>query len=182
MASSSHSRRARVGLQMWKSLLLGIAFALVTAQSFAQNRTDRVSQVTVEENKTAALNELSNEYLECAAYFTVTAHCIAGYPALRVPKLVRDNRLLAKTALGLAISNSGVRLTNASAEAGSKSVAPTLMRSIDGNCLNIRDLSERYDAFCKRLMTEPSERLADLLAGRMCTGFFKCELSSRSRE
>src|SRR5262245_47784898 len=136
---------------MWKLLLVGIALVLGIALASAQNRIDKIGQVALGENQTAALTKLSNEYLECAAYFSVTAYCIGGYPAPNVPKLVRDNQHLARTALGLAISNAGVAgLTSASAEARSKSVATALMQSINDNCLNIRDLSERYDAFCKR--------------------------------
>jgi hypothetical protein len=170
---------------MWKAVLLGLALGLGTVQASAQNRINKSRQITVEENenKTAALNELSNEYFECAAYFTVTAYCIGGYPAPGIPKLVRDNQHLSKTALDLVISNGGaVRLTKASAEAELKSVAGALMRSINNNCLNIRNLSERYDAFCGQLMRGANERFPDLLAGRICTGHFKCELGRRSGE
>ena len=83
-----------------------------------------------------------------------------------------------KTALSLAISTGRiVGVTSASVEARSKPVAAGQMQSIDGNCLNIRDLSERYDAFCKRLMQVPDNRFEELLAGRICTGLFKCTLS-----
>jgi hypothetical protein len=85
---------------------------------------------------------------------------------------------LAKTALGLAISTGRVvGLTSASVEAKSKPVAAGQMQSINSNCLNIRDLSERYDAFCKQLMQVPDNRFEELLAGRICTGLFKCTLS-----
>jgi hypothetical protein len=70
-----------------------------------------------------------------------------------------------------------VGVTSASVEARSKPVAAGQMQSIDGNCLNVRDLSERYDAFCKRLMQVPDSRFEELLAGRICTGLFKCTLS-----
>jgi hypothetical protein len=63
-----------------RALVLGIV------QASAQNRIDKIGQNT-EENKTAGLKELSNEYLGCAAYFTISD---------------------SKTALDLAISNGGV--------------------------------------------------------------------------
>lgn len=168
---------------MWKPLLVGITLVLGIAVASAQNRIDKIEQIAVQENKTAALVELSNEYLECAAYFAVTAYCIGGYPAPTVPKLVRDNQYLANAALSLAISNGGVvGLSSASVAAGSKSIATAQMRSIDNNCLKIGVLSERYDIFCKHLISRTDERIAELLARRICTGFFKCTLSSPSGE
>ena len=167
---------------MRKPLLVGIALVGIAPAS-AQEQINKADEVALQQDKTAALSELSNECLECAAYFTVTAYCIGGYPAPIVPKLVRDNQHSAKTALGLAISNGGVAgLTSASVVAGSKTVATALMRSIDDNCLNIGNLSKRYDAFCKRLMQRPDERLTELLTRRICTGLFKCALRRPSGE
>jgi hypothetical protein len=168
---------------MWKPLLVGITLVLSIAVASAQNRIDKIGQIAVQENKTAALVELSNEYLVCAAYFATTAYCMGGYPAPTVPKLVRDNQYLAKTALSLAISNGGaVGLSSASVAVGSKSVTTALMQSIDNNCLKIGVLSARYDMFCKHLISRADERIAELLTRRICTGFFKCTLSSRSGE
>ena len=163
---------------MRKPLLVGIALVGIAPAS-AQEQINKADEVALQQDKTAALSELSNECLECAAYFTVTAYCIGGYPAPIVPKLVRDNQHSASTALSLAISNGGVvGLTGASIEAGSKSLVTALMRSINNDCLNIGDLSERYDAFCKRLMQRPDERFAELLTRRICTGLFRCPLRS----
>lgn len=163
---------------MWKLALAVIALGFTIALASAQNQIDKVDPIAFQKTKTAALNELSGEYLECSAYFTVAAYCVAGYPSPTLPKIVRDYQHLAKTALSLAISTGRiVGLTSASVEARSKPVAAGHMQSIDGNCLNIRDLSERYDAFCKRLMQVPDNRFEELLAGRICTGLFKCTLS-----
>ena len=166
---------------MWKLALIASAFALTVTLAPAQ--PEKPGQVALQEDRAAALNELASEYLQCAAYFTVAAHCMAGFPAPAVPKLIRDNQQSAKVALALAISNGrSVGLTKALAEAGSKLVAAAQMSSINGNCLKIGNVSKRYDLFCKRLMQGPDERFAELLERRICTGLFKCALSRRSGE
>jgi hypothetical protein len=164
---------------MWKFVLAVIALGFSGALASAQNYVEHVDPSVLQKNKVTALNELSSEYLECSAYFTVTAHCRAGYPAPTVPKLIRDYQNSAKTALSLAISNGRVAgLTSASVEAGSKLVAKSQLQFINSDCLNIGDLSERYGAFCGQLMQVPDKRFQELLEGRICTGFFKCTLNN----
>ena len=164
---------------MWKLVVAVLALGLSGAVASAQNHVDNADSVALQRNKMAALNELSGEYLECSAYFTVTAYCTAGYPAPRIPKLQRDYQDSAKAALTLAISTGRVLgLTGASVEATSKLVATSQMQSIGNDCLNIRDLSERYGAFCKQLLQTPDGRFAELLTGRICAGLFKCPLNS----
>jgi hypothetical protein len=98
-----------------------------------------------------------------------------------VPKIVRDYQQAAKAALSLAISTGRVaRVTNSSADAQSKPVGAAQRQSIKSNCLNISDLSERYDAFCTQLMQAPDKRVEELLAGRYCTGQYRCFLSANS--
>ncbi|MGB9043023.1 MAG: hypothetical protein WCC81_11205 [Pseudolabrys sp.] len=158
-----------------------LALGLSGAVASAQNHVDNADSVALQQNKLAALNELSGEYLECSAYFTVTAYCTVGYPAPRIPKLQRDYRDWAKTALTLAISTGRVLgLTGASVEATSKLVATSQMQSISNDCSNVRDLSERYGAFCKQLLQTTDVRFAELLAGRICAGLFKCALNNNS--
>ena len=164
---------------MWKPALVALALCFGNVSASAQNHIDKVGSNEPQRNKMAALNELSGEYLECSAYFTVTAYCMGGYPAPTVPKLLRDYQHSAKAALGLAISTGrAVGLTSASVEATSKLVATSQMQSINSGCSNIRDLSQRYDAFCKQLLQAPDERFAELLAGKICTGLFRCTLNN----
>jgi hypothetical protein len=54
------------------------------------------------------------------------------------------------------------------------------MKLIGGDCLNMVELSQRYHAFCKKLMETPEKRLTELLEGRICTGLFKCAIVSNS--
>jgi hypothetical protein len=165
------------GPWMWKLIVGVIAIGLSSALASAQNHIDNVDTVALQKNKIAALSELSTEYLECSAYFTLTAYCLAGYPAPTVPKLLRDYQHSAKTALNLAISNGrSVGLATALIESRSKLVAARQTQSINGDCLNIGDLSERYSAFCRQLMQVPDKRFGELLEGRICTGLFKCSL------
>ena len=155
---------------MWKPILTVIALGFSIGSASAQSQIEKM----------AALNALSGEYLECAAYFSATAYCINGYPAPSVPKIVRDYQQAAKTALSRAISTGRVAgVTNSTAEAQSKPVG-VAQRQIKSNCLNISDLSERYDAFCKQLMQAPDKRVEELLAGRYCTGQYRCFLSANS--
>jgi len=166
---------------MWKLVLVVLALCFSNVLASAQNHIDKVDSAALQKNKMAALNALSGEYLECSAYFTVIAYCMGGYPAPTVPKLLRDYQQSAKTALGLAISTGrAVGLTSASVEATSKLVATSQMQSVNSGCSNIRDLSQRYDAFCKQLLQVPDERFAELLAGKICTGLFKCTLNNSS--
>ena len=164
---------------MWKLVLVVLALCFSYALASAQNHIDKVDSGMLQKNKMAALNELSGEYLDCSAYFTVTTHCMSGYPAPTVPKLLRDYQSSAKTALGLAISTGRVvGLTSASVEATSKLVVASQMQSVNDGCANIRNLSQRYDAFCKNLLQVPDKRFAELLAGKICTGLFKCTLNN----
>ena len=156
---------------MRKLILTVIALGFTIGPASAQSQIEKI----------AALNALSGEYLECAAYFSATAYCINGYPAPSVPKIVRDYQQAAKTALSRAISTGRVAgVTNSTAEAQSKPVGAAQRQSIKSNCLNISDLSERYDAFCKQLMQAPDKRVEELLAGRYCTGQYRCFLSANS--
>jgi len=163
-----------------KKLILAIcSLSLSGTLALAQNRISIADPNQPQKNKMAAVTELSGEYLECSAYFTVTAYCMAGYPAPSVPKFIRDHRTSARTALGLAASTSKVaRLSEV--EQTSKLIAASQMKSIGGDCLNMVELSQRYHAFCKNLMEAPEKRLAELLEGRICTGLFKCAIVSSS--
>jgi hypothetical protein len=156
---------------MWKFILTVITLGLTIGPAPAQSQMEKI----------AALNALSGEYLECAAYFSATAYCMNGYPAPSVPKIVRDFQQVAKTALSRAISTGRLAgVTNSTAEAQSKPVGAAQRQSIKSNCLNMSDLSERYDAFCKQLMQAPDRRVEELLAGRYCTGQYRCFLSANS--
>ena len=156
---------------MWKLILTVITLGFTIGSAPAQNQIEKI----------ATLNALSGEYLECAAYFSATAYCMNGYPAPSVPKIVRDYQQAAKTALSRAISTGRVAgVTNSTAEAQSKPVGAAERQSIKSSCLNISDLSERYDAFCKQLMQAPDRRVEELLAGRYCTGQYRCFLSANS--
>ena len=156
---------------MWKLILTVITLGFTIGPAPAQSQIEKI----------AALNALSGEYLECAAYFSATGYCMNGYPAPSVPKIVRDYQQAAKTALSRAITTGrAAGATNPSAEAQSKPVGAAQRQSIKSNCLNISDLSQRYDAFCKQLMQAPDRRVEELLAGRYCTGQYRCFLSANS--
>ena len=165
---------------MWKLSFVLIVFGFSIGLASAQSQIAKVDPLN--KNKTTALARLSGEYLECSAYFSVTAYCMADYPAPAVTKIVRDYQDAAKTALKLTTSaDSLAGVNNSSADARSKLFAVAQMEPVKRNCLNISDLSERYDAFCKQLMQAPDRRMDELLAGKICTGLFKCALSSPSR-
>ena len=158
-----------------------IAFGFSIGLASAQSQIAKVDPIALKQNKTTALARLSGEYLECSAYFSVTAYCMA-YPAPAVTKIVRDYQDAAKTALKLATSaNRLAGVNNSSVDARSKLFAVAQKEPVKRNCLNISDLSERYDAFCKQLMQAPDRRMDELLTGKICTGLFKCALSSPSR-
>ena len=115
---------------MRKLILTVIALGFTIGPAPAQSQIEKI----------AALNALSGEYLECAAYFSATAYCINGYPAPSVPKIVRDYQQAAKTALSRAITTGRVAgVTNSTAEAQSTPVGAAQRQSIKSNCLNISD-------------------------------------------
>ena len=89
---------------MWKLTFALIAFCFSMALASAQSQIDKVDPIALQKNKTTALARLSGEYLECSAYFSVTAYCMAGYPAPAATKIVRDYQDAAKVALKLAVS------------------------------------------------------------------------------
>jgi hypothetical protein len=156
---------------MWKHILTAIALGFTIGPAPAQNQIEKI----------AALNTLSGEYLECAAYFSAVAYCMTGYPAPLVPKISRDYQQAAKIALSRANSTGRVAGgTDSLAEAQSKPVGATKGQSIKSNCLNFSDLAEHYDAFCKQLMQAPDKRVEELLAGRYCTGQYRCFLGANS--
>ena len=161
---------------MWKLPFTVIAFGFSIGLASAQSPIAKVDPLN--KNKTTAFARLSGEYLECSAYFSVTAYCMADYPAPAVTKIVRDYQDAAKTALKLATSADRLAGVNNSSI---KLFAVAQMEPIKRNCLNISDLSERYDAFCKQLMQAPDRRMDELLTGKICSGLFKCALSSPSR-
>ena len=161
---------------MWKLPFVLIVFGFSIGLASAQNQIAKVDPLN--KNKTTALARLSGEYLECSAYFSVTAYCMADYPAPAVTKIVRDYLDAAKTALKLVTSADRLAgVSNSSVDARSKLFAVAQMEPVKRNCLNISDLSERYDAFCRQLMQAPDRRMAELLTGKICTGLFKCALS-----
>jgi hypothetical protein len=155
-----------------------IAFGFSIGLSSAQTQIAKVDPIALNKNKTTALARLSGEYLECSAYFSVKAYCMADYPAPAVTKIIRDYQDAAKTALKLATSANRLASVNNS---WVKLFAVAQMEPVKRDCLNISDLSERYDAFCKQLMQASDRRMDELLTGKICTGLFKCALSSPSR-
>ena len=75
---------------MWKLPFAVIAFGFSIGLASAQSQIAKVDPIALNKNKTTALARLSGEYLECSAYFSVTAYCMADYPAPAVTKIVRD--------------------------------------------------------------------------------------------
>jgi hypothetical protein len=164
---------------MWKLPFALFAFGFSIGLACAQNQIAKIDPIALNKSKTTALATLSGEYLECSAYFSVTAYCMADYPAPAVTKIVRDYQDAAQTALKLATSAD--RVNNSSFNVRSRLFALAQMEPIKRNCLNISDLSERYHAFCNQLMQAPDRRMDELLTGKICTGLYKCALSGPSR-
>jgi hypothetical protein len=49
------------------------------------------------------------------------------------------------------------------------------MAAIRESCMNIFVLQRRYAAFCQHLAQSPDDRFRELLAGKTCTGEYRCQ-------
>lgn len=65
--------------------------------------------------------------------------------------------------------------TIAALDAQTKLMYQDMKSSINGNCVNVAILLERYANYCKRLVETPDFRVAELAAGHVCSGSYRCK-------
>ena len=140
-----------------------IAFALVGAPAHG-------------EDKAGAVVDLIGEQIECAAYFRMTSGCLAKQPEEKAKALAKTYEQQAVTMFGnavqLGIPNG---LTVDGAAAFLKTMATNTDNAMEGHCINIGVIFQRYSAFCKALHENPEARVSELLAGKRCSGSYQCK-------
>jgi hypothetical protein len=131
---------------------------------------------SAQSNKTNAINELTGEMLECSVYYIISANCIEGHPDPDAPGLVKTYKGLANDIATLAISTGkSVGVSDDAVNARLSLISKDLMGSIGNKCVMINVLFDRYDDFCKQLAKNVDARLKELLAGKKCTGIYRCK-------
>jgi len=131
---------------------------------------------SAQSNKTNAINELTGEMLECSVYYIISAQCIEGHPDPDAPGLVKTYKGLANDIATLAISTGkSVGVSDDAVNARLSLITKNLMDSIANKCVMINVLFDRYDNFCKQLVQNVDARLKELLAGKKCTGIYRCK-------
>ena len=127
-------------------------------------------------NKANAVNELTEEMLECSVYYVISAQCIEGHPDPDAPALVKTYKGLANDIAVLAINKGkSVGVSEDAVNARLSLISKNLMGSIANKCVNINVLLEKYDSFCKQLAKNVDARLKELLAGKKCSGIYRCK-------
>jgi hypothetical protein len=135
-----------------------------------------VSVPTHSEDKAGATVDLIGEMIECAAYFRMTSGCLAKQPEEKAKQLAERYEQQAVNMLGNAIQlGTPNGLTVDGAAAFLKSMATSMDEAMGGHCINIGVIFERYSAFCKKLGENPAARVDELLAGKRCSGSYRCK-------
>jgi hypothetical protein len=131
---------------------------------------------SAQSNKADAVNELTGEMLECSIYYIISANCIEGHPDPDAPELVKTYKGLANDIAVLAISiGKSVGVSEDAVNARLGLISKNLMGSIGNKCVMINVLFDRYDNFCKQLAKNVDARLKELLAGKKCSGIYRCK-------
>jgi hypothetical protein len=131
---------------------------------------------SAQSNKTNAINELTGEMLECSVYYVISANCIEGHPDPDAPALVKTYKGLANDIATLAINTGkSVGVSEDAVNAKLSLISKNLMGSIGNKCVSISVLFEKYDSFCKQLAKNVDARLKELLAGKKCSGIYRCK-------
>ncbi len=147
---------------MFKLALFAWCFVSITASA--------------QSNRSNALNELTGEMLECSVYYVISANCIEGHPDPDAPRLVKTYKGLANDILALAIkTGKSGGVSEDAVNARLTPVSKDLMGSIGNKCVMINVLFDRYDNFCKQLARNVDARLNELLAGKKCSGMYRCK-------
>lgn len=147
-----------------------LALVLLVSASGARGQQTNTQQ-TID-----ALNQLSSEMSECATYFIVTSQCFADFPDPRAAKAVADYKRAADNlqAEAFKVGKPG-GTTMEAIFARSKMMMDRHMARINKNCANVSILQERYSGFCGLLSQSPDQRVKELLAGRRCSGSYRCD-------
>src|SRR5947209_3576212 len=131
---------------------------------------------SAQSNKTNAIDELTGEMLECSVYYIISANCIEGHPNPDAPGLVKTYKGLANDIATLAISTGkSVGVSDDAVNARLSLITKNLMDSIANKCVMINVLFDRCDNFCKQLVGNVDARLKELLAGKKCSGIYRCK-------
>ena len=114
--------------------------------------------------------------MECSVYYVISAQCIEGHPDPDAPALVKTYKGLANDIAVLAINKGkSVGVSEDAVNARLSLISKNLMGSIANKCVNINVLLEKYDSFCKQLAKNVDARLKELLAGKKCSGIYRCK-------
>jgi hypothetical protein len=150
--------------------------AAVTALIAASAQPGIAQQQSGPTETPSILHELSGEMFECVSYFYIVAQCVENTPnEPGSAKLASDYRANADRLNDLAVKVAqSAGETAASILAYMKLVTETQKSSVNGSCINVSVLLERYSAFCKHMAQSPDNRLNELTAGKTCTAEYQC--------
>ena len=133
------------------------------------------SATAQERSEAFALGELSDELFECSSWFEASAVCISNNEqperAALILKLKQSSTIVGS--VGVAIDQKlgkSEKAIGASLELSTKRI----MALMKNSCINISVAIVRYNEFCARLRNDVSWRLAEILAGKKCTGSYDC--------
>jgi hypothetical protein len=132
--------------------------------------------VAADENGKQTVVELSNEMVECQAYFVVSATCFRDFldPAA-APGAVRDYMNAADHMGQLALETGNRAGVTADAiRARMNLMTEAMMTSMNKNCANLSILAWQYGRFCKELSTQPEIRLRQITSGHICDAGYRC--------
>jgi hypothetical protein len=92
------------------------------------------------------------------------------------PGLVKTYKGLANDIAVLAIqTGKSVGVSEDAVNTRLSLISKDLMGSIGNKCVMINVLFDRYDNFCKQLAKNVDARLKELLAGKKCSGIYRCK-------
>jgi len=153
-----------------KTAILCSALLFASGTTTAQQKFD-----PSDASATRAASELSGEMLECAVFFAIGAQCVRGHAHQSVPGVVTDAMQAFQDMLDLARKTGRtVGVSDAAATARRNTVTDAMLKAMGGNCNNIGVILERYADFCEQLRRDADPRLKELLAGKTCTGTYRC--------
>jgi hypothetical protein len=160
-----------------RNIALGmIAVTLSGAFALAEDRAPLERASVAPTESASVLHEFSREMLECSVYYRIAVQCFEDYPDPRAPKVASEYGAAVDqlTAVALGIARS-IGQSDAAFRSFTAMIMKDQMAAIKQSCANISMLQQRYAAFCQDLARSPNDRFRELLAGKTCTGEYRCQ-------
>jgi hypothetical protein len=143
-----------------RAVVTVIALLLLTTAGWRDSSAEQASNRDIQ----SAMSEMSQEYLECAAYYSWSATCLKDDPRPEASPLAANMQKVGVVLLARAVqTGKTVGITDEAFAARLKLTTANIASLTHSNCANASVLLVRYAAFCKGLTENGDQRLEEIL-------------------